>query len=65
MKEGKYTLKEKIKEKIKGYVVKQLKKEAIGFTVGGKEQFVKNTDAPAFEQNLKSTGVEYTKRTVQ
>jgi len=65
MKEGKDTLKEKIKEKIKGYVVKQLKKEAIGFTVGGKEQFVKNTDAPAFEQNLKSTGVEYTKRTVQ
>lgn len=59
------TQKNTLKDKIKEYVVKQLKKEAIGFTVGGKEQFVKNTDAPSFEQNLKNTGVKYTKRNVQ
>jgi len=59
------TQKNTLKDKIKEYIVKQLKKEAVGFTVGGKEQFVKSTDAPGFEQNLKSTGVKYTKRTVQ
>lgn len=59
------TQKNTLKDKIKEYITKQLKKEAIGFTVGGKEQFVKNADAPGFEQTLKTTGVKYTKRTVQ
>jgi len=59
------TQKNTLKDKIKNYVAKQLKKEAVGFTVGGKEQFVKSADAPGFEQNLKSTGVKYTKRVVQ
>ena len=52
-------------KKIKEYLVRSLKKEAIGFTVGGKEQYVSNAEAPAFEQNLKKTGVKFTKRDVK
>ena len=61
------TQKNTLKDKIKEYVTKQLKKEAIKFTIGqtGQEHEYKNPkDAPEFEKDLKAAGVKFTKSNV-
>jgi hypothetical protein len=61
------TQKNTLKDKIKDYVAKQLKKEAVKFTIGqtGQEHEYKNAkDAPEFEKDLKASGVKFTKTSV-
>lgn len=64
---GPATKKNTLKDKIKEYITKQLKKEAVKFTIGqtGQEHEYKNPkDAPEFEKDLKSAGVKFTKTNV-
>ena len=61
------TQKNTLKDKIKEYVTKQLKKEAVKFTIGqtGQEHEYKNPkDAPEFEKDLRSAGVKFVKSNV-
>ena len=61
------TQKNTLKDKIKELVVKQLKKEAVKFTIGqtGQEHEYKNPkDAPEFEKDLRSAGVKFVKSNV-
>jgi len=53
-----------IKSKIKEYVVKHLKKEAVEFTIGasGNKVYKSETGVRAYEDELKAAGVKFTKR---
>jgi hypothetical protein len=55
-----------IKDKIKEYVVKQLKKEAVKFTIGSEKEYVSDTESRGFEDKLRRAGVtKFTKSKVQ
>jgi hypothetical protein len=55
-----------IKDKIKEYVVKQLKKEAVKFTIGADKEYVSDVASKEFENKLRTAGVtKFTKSKVQ
>jgi hypothetical protein len=62
----KTTAQNTIKTKIKEYVVKHLKKEAVKFTIGtsGDKEYMPDTGARAYEDKLKAAGVKFTKTKV-
>ncbi len=67
VKKHKVVVRAKELSKIKEYLTKQLKKEAVKFTIGqtGQEHEYKNPkDAPEFEKDLKAAGVKFTKSNV-
>ena len=46
-----------IKTKIKEYVIKQLKKEAVKFTIGNEKEYISDTESRGFEDKLRKAGV--------
>jgi len=50
--------------KLKEYLKKVLKKEAIKFKAGGETIFKNNSEAGSYEMDLKKSGVKYTKTNV-
>lgn len=53
----KSTAQNTIKDKIKSYVVNNLKKEAVKFTIGTSNEYISDREAPGFESKLRSAGV--------